>query len=59
MDKNRIDGAANQAAGKIKETLGKITGNHEMEAEGVAENLKGKAQSVVGKVADDLKKKST
>jgi uncharacterized protein YjbJ (UPF0337 family) len=35
MDK--VSGVANQAAGKVKETAGKVTGSKEMEAEGLAQ----------------------
>ena len=33
MDKNRIEGAARQAKGTIKEAVGKVTGNRDLEIE--------------------------
>ncbi len=37
MDKNRIEGAARQAKGSLKEAVGKVTGNRELEIEGKAD----------------------
>ena len=34
---DKISGVANQAAGKVKETAGKVTGSKELEAEGLAQ----------------------
>lgn len=47
MDKDRINGAGNQAKGAIKETVGKVTGDTKMQAEGLADKAKGKVQSAV------------
>ena len=43
MDKDRIKGAANQAKGKLKDMAGKVTGDTKTEAEGKADQVKGKA----------------
>jgi uncharacterized protein YjbJ (UPF0337 family) len=60
MDKDRIDGAAKQAKGAIKEAVGKVTGDSKTQAEGVAEKAAGKLQNSVGgakdAVRDSLKK---
>jgi uncharacterized protein YjbJ (UPF0337 family) len=48
MDKDRIDGAAEQAKGTVKELAGKVTGDTKLEAEGKADKLAGKIQSTVG-----------
>ena len=37
MDKDRVAGAAKQAKGKLKETVGKVTGDAKTEAEGKAD----------------------
>ena len=37
MDKDRVKGAKNQAAGSVKETVGKVTGDKETEAKGKAQ----------------------
>ena len=56
MDKNRTEGAARKAAGAIKETAGKLTGNRQMQAEGAATKAAGKAQNAAGKIADKARK---
>jgi len=56
MDKNRIKGTAKQAAGTVKEGLGKLTGNKSLEAEGVIEKAEGVIQTEFGKAKDALKK---
>ncbi len=52
MDKDRIDGAAKQVKGSIKEAVGKVTGDSKTQAEGVAEKAAGKLQNSVGGVKD-------
>jgi uncharacterized protein YjbJ (UPF0337 family) len=52
MDKDRVEGAAHQAKGAIKEAIGKVTGDAKTEAEGVAEKEAGKVQNTVGGVKD-------
>jgi uncharacterized protein YjbJ (UPF0337 family) len=39
------DKVANQAAGKVKEAAGKVTGSADLEAEGLPQQAKGKAES--------------
>jgi uncharacterized protein YjbJ (UPF0337 family) len=55
MDKNRVEGAAKQVTGSVKEAIGKITGNKTTQAEGAAERVAGKIQSKVGKAADTVR----
>jgi uncharacterized protein YjbJ (UPF0337 family) len=57
MDKDRIEGAARQAKGKIKEVAGKITGDAKLEAEGKSEKAAGKVQNTVGGLKDGLRGK--
>jgi uncharacterized protein YjbJ (UPF0337 family) len=57
MDKDRIEGSAEQAKGKIKEVAGKITGDNKTEAEGKADQVKGKIQNTVGGIKDTLRGK--
>jgi uncharacterized protein YjbJ (UPF0337 family) len=52
MDKDRIDGAAKQVKGSIKEAVGKVTGDSKTQAEGVAEKAAGKLQNSVGGAKD-------
>ena len=48
MHKDRIEGAAKQAKGAIKEAAGKVTGDARLKAEGAADKLEGKVQNAVG-----------
>lgn len=52
VDKERIEGGLRKATGKIKETVGQLTGNRETEAEGKAEQAEGRVRSAVGMVKD-------
>ena len=52
MHKDQIKGAAKDAAGSVKEGIGKATGNDRMAAEGAAERVEGKVQKDVGDVKD-------
>jgi uncharacterized protein YjbJ (UPF0337 family) len=55
MDKDRIHGAGKQGAGFVKEAVGKVTGDTEIQAEGVTEKAAGKVQSSVGKAKDKVR----
>ena len=57
VDKDRIKGSAEQAKGKVKEVVGKATGDSKLEGEGKADQLKGKVQDAVGEVKDALRGK--
>ncbi|NOT59785.1 MAG: CsbD family protein [Acidobacteria bacterium] len=49
MNKNEIKGKAKQMMGALKDKVGEVTNNPELEAEGEAERLKGKLQEKIGK----------
>jgi uncharacterized protein YjbJ (UPF0337 family) len=55
MDKDRIEGAAKQVKGSIKEAVGKVTGDRQTQAEGVAEKAAGKLQNSVGGAKDAVR----
>ncbi len=55
MDKNRIEGALDQAKGAVKEAIGKVTGNDKLEIEGGADKVAGKAMSAVGETKDTVR----
>ena len=55
MDKDRVDGAAKNVGGKIKEAAGKVTGDEKLKREGQADQIAGKVQNVVGGVKDKLR----
>lgn len=44
MEKDRVVGAAHQAAGAVKEAVGEVTGDAKTQAEGAAEKAAGKVQ---------------
>ena len=55
MDKDRVKGTKNQAAGSAKETVGKVTGDKETEAKGKAQKVGGKVQREAGKAKDAVR----
>jgi len=55
MNDDKIKGAIDDAAGRAKRQVGKWTGNTQTQAEGAAQQLKGKAEKVVGDVRDAIK----
>lgn len=55
MDRDRIEGAAHQAKGAVKEAVGKLTGDAKTEAEGSAEKTAGKVQNAVGGMKDSAR----
>ena len=52
---DKLAGAANQAAGSVKEAVGKTVGNKKLEAEGAAQKVKGKVQETVGDAKSKVK----
>ncbi len=55
MDKDRIEGSLDQAKGKIKEGVGKMTGDSKLETEGQADQVSGKVQNTVGGIKDKIR----
>lgn len=66
--KDKITGLANEAAGNVKQGVGKAIGSEKLEAEGIVQETKGHVQQAVGdaknavkeganKVADAVNKK--
>ena len=53
-DKSR--NAAQRAKGKVKETVGKATGNERLRRQGKADQVKGKIKQTGERVKDALKK---
>ena len=45
MNKDRIEGSANQAKGAVKEAVGKMTGDAKLQTEGAADKAAGKVQN--------------
>lgn len=55
VDQNRVEGAWDKAKGNVKEGIGKMTGDEKLQAEGKADQVKGKAESAVGGVKDTVR----
>jgi uncharacterized protein YjbJ (UPF0337 family) len=53
---DKIKGKANEAAGNVKQGVGKALNKPGMQAEGFAQERKGEAQQAVGKTKESLKK---
>lgn len=56
MNKDQVKGRTSTVTGKIKEGVGKATGDKELEVKGTAEKTGGKVRSAFGDVKDDIKK---
>jgi uncharacterized protein YjbJ (UPF0337 family) len=54
-DHDRVEGAARNIGGKIKDAAGKLTGDEKLMAEGRADQLKGKVQNTVGGIKDAVR----
>jgi uncharacterized protein YjbJ (UPF0337 family) len=52
---DKIEGAANEIAGKGKQAVGELTGDKKLHAEGVEQEAKGGLQKAAGKVKDAIK----
>ena len=59
MDKEHIKGAADKAKGAVKDTVGKMTGDTKMQAEGKIDKAKGTAHNVAGDVKDATRTQRT
>ncbi|MEY4708016.1 MAG: hypothetical protein RJB58_1739 [Pseudomonadota bacterium] len=55
MDKDRVEGSATQAKGAVKETVGKLTGDAKLQAEGAADKAAGKVQNAIGGAKDAVR----
>ena len=53
---DKIKGLANEAAGNVKQAVGKATDNEKLRAEGFVQERKGEAQQAVGEAKDTVKK---
>jgi len=55
LDKDRVEGAAKNVGGKIKEAAGKVTGDEKLKREGQADQVVGKVQNTVGGIKDKIR----
>ncbi|TPG18756.1 CsbD family protein [Sphingomonas koreensis] len=54
MTSDRIEGAAKEAKGFVKEALGKVTGNKKAQAKGAIEKKDAEVQAAAGKARNAL-----
>ncbi len=54
-DHDRVEGAAKNMGGKVKEAAGDITGDQKLKTEGKADQVEGKVQNTVGGVKDAMR----
>lgn len=54
-DPDRVEGSTKQMGGKMKEGVGKMTGDSKLQAEGKTDQMKGKVQNTVGGMKDALR----
>lgn len=52
---DKIKGMANEAAGAVKQGVGKAVGNRDLEVKGAVQKKKGEAEQAVGKAKDAVK----
>ena len=55
MNKERVKGAIDENVGSAKRHLGNLTGNTRTQVEGAVQQLKGKAETAVGKLKDAVR----
>jgi len=48
--KDTLEGQLREVKGKVKEKVGQVTNNPDLEGEGQAENLTGKLQKKIGQI---------
>jgi uncharacterized protein YjbJ (UPF0337 family) len=53
---DKVKGYANEAAGKVKQGVGKAVGNDRLRVKGMAQEAKGEAQKAVGDAKGAIKK---
>jgi uncharacterized protein YjbJ (UPF0337 family) len=57
INKDQIKGRANEAIGKVKETVGEVVGNKKLEIKGAIQKNIGIVQSKVGDIKTAITKK--
>jgi uncharacterized protein YjbJ (UPF0337 family) len=53
---DKVKGSFHEVKGKVKETVGQVTNNPNLEDKGKAENLAGKFQKKVGQIKEVFEK---
>lgn len=57
VDRDRVEGAAKNVTGKVKEAAGNLSGDEKLRREGQADQVTGKVQNTVGGVKDKIREK--
>jgi uncharacterized protein YjbJ (UPF0337 family) len=55
MDKDRVKGTIDDAAGRVKRQVGEWTGDTRTQVEGAAQQVKGKAEKAWGHIKDSAR----
>ena len=55
MDNDRVEGSMKNVKGKMKEGLGKATGDSKMESEGKMDKAEGTIQNTIGGIKDSFR----
>ena len=55
MDEDRVEGAAKNVGGKVKEGVGKAVGDEKMRREGQLDQVKGRAENAIGGIKDEAR----
>ena len=55
MNKDQVKGTAKDAAGKVQQEVGELTGSEEQQIKGLAKQGEGKAQKGVGDAKEAVK----
>jgi uncharacterized protein YjbJ (UPF0337 family) len=55
MDNNRIDGMEHEVKGSVKEQIGRATGDRSQQVAGNVEKNVGKAEQMIGAMADRMR----
>ena len=54
MDENQVEGTATEFGGKVKSTIGDVTGDTKTQASGTVDQITGAAQRTYGKIKDTV-----
>ena len=55
MNKDQVKGRVEEAKGSVKQTVGRVTGNPDLEDRGTVDKVAGKIQKTFGDVKEQLK----
>jgi uncharacterized protein YjbJ (UPF0337 family) len=55
MNKDRVNGTIDKVVGSAKQKAGKLTGNTPLQVKGMAQQVKGKLETTLGKAKDAVR----